>query len=247
MTIQKASLRVHETAELLHRSVAAMLVDMIRRSLQKRGTCILVLSGGETPRPIYNQIGSSPLRERIDWNRVHLAFGDERMVPPSDVQSNFHMVARELLSGIPIPSENVHRIAGEKEPAVAAREYENDLRGLLRNGRQRIDCVLLGLGEDGHTASLFPGSPVLHENAALIRPVFVPERGVWRVTMTLPLLNSARAVLFVVSGKGKAGILRSVSCEPGPAFLLPATLVQPVDGEVVWMVDREAASQLTPA
>ena len=243
--ISEASLLVHETTEQLHRSVAEMLVDVIRRSLRERETCILTLSGGKTPRPIYNRIGTSPLKELVDWGRVHLLFGDERMVPPGDPRSNFHMVERELLSGIPIPSKNVHRMAGEKEPAVAAREYESDLQKLLSRGRHRIDCALLGLGKDGHTASLFPESSVLQERVALTRPVFVQRQGTWRVTMTLPLINTARRVVFVVAGKEKAGIMRRLSREQSPTTLLPASLVQPIDGELVWMIDREAASELT--
>jgi 6-phosphogluconolactonase len=239
-----ASLRVHETTDELHRSVAEMVVDVMGRSLRERGVCILALSGGETPRPVYHRLGSSPLKEMVDWGRVHLLCGDERMVPPEDPQSNYRMVERELVSRVPIPPENVHWISGEKEPAVAAREYESDLQRLLSEGRERMDLVLLGLGEDGHTASLFPESPALKGGGARIRAVFVPQLGTWRVTMTLPLINAARRVVFVVTGKEKAGIVRRILREGKPSSLLPASLIQPRDGELVWMIDREAASEL---
>lgn len=242
--IPEKSLRVYESAEHLQIAVAGLLVEVVRQAQEHRGTCLLVLSGGETPRPIYQRLGAPPLRELVDWGRVHVLFGDERMVPPWDPKSNFGMVERELLSGIRIPPENVHRIKGEKRPADAAREYEGDVRGLISDGRRRLDCVLLGLGEDGHTVSLFPGSSVLQERVALMRPVFRRRQGSWRVTMTLPLINAVRRVVFVVAGEGKAGIMRRIARERRPTVRLPASLVQPVDGELVWMLDSGAASQL---
>ncbi len=243
--IPAASLQVCETEDELHRSVADLLVDLIRQSLRDRGTCILALSGGETPRLIYRRLGAPPLSGMVDWRRVQLLFVDERMVPPGDPRSNFSMVEGELLSRVPIPGENIHRIAGEKEPLLAAGEYERDLEGLLSRGRQRIDCVLLGLGEDGHTASLFPGSAAIQERGALVRAVFHGPTRIWRVTMTLPLINAARKAVFVVSGKTKAQILGRVAREPGPTLLLPATMVQPAEGGILWMIDRQAASELS--
>jgi 6-phosphogluconolactonase len=241
-----SSLKIYGTVEDLQRSVAAMLVDVVRQSVSDRGVCILALSGGETPRPIYRQLGSPPLRERIEWERVHLLFGDERMVPTGDPRSNSLLVEEELFSRITMPPQNVHRIAGEKEPAVAAKEYENDLRELLSNGQKRIDCVLLGLGEDGHTASLFPGSSVLRERNALVMPVYHQQSNVWRVTMTFPLINAARMVVFVVAGKEKAKVMHRVSQAREPSENLPASMVRPIKGKLVWMIDREAASELSP-
>ncbi len=242
--IPEGSLRIHETAELVYDSVAEILVGAVRRSLQERGRCILALSGGETPAPVYRRLGTLPRRDPLDWREVHLVFCDERMVPPWDPRSNFAMVERELLSRITIPGENIHRIRGEGEPAAAAREYESTLREVLPLGSGRIDCVLLGLGEDGHTASLFPASPALQEHTRLAHAVSPSVSGLWRVTMTLPLINAARKVVFVVTGKRKAEILSRVFRAAEPSVLLPSSLVQPADGELVWMVDREASAQL---
>ena len=241
-----SSLKIYGKVGDLQRSVAAMLVDVIRQSVSDRGVCILALSGGETPRPIYRQLGSLPLREHIEWERVHLLFGDERMVPPDDPRSNFLMVEQELLSGIAIPLQNVHRIAGEKEPAIAAADYANELLGLFARGTKRIDCVLLGLGEDGHTASLFPGSSILRERDALVLPAFHERSETWRVTMTLPLINAARKVVFVVAGKEKAKVMFRISQVREPSDDLPASLVRPTKGKLVWMIDRKAASELSP-
>lgn len=242
--IPEGSLRIHETAERLYESVAGMLVDVVRQSLEERETCVLALSGGETPGPIYRRLGLPPWNGRVDWKRVHLVFDDERMVSPRDPRSNFAMVERELISRVAIPPENVHRIRGEGEPASAAREYENELRDLLPCASGRIDCILLGLGEDGHTASLFPGSPALQERVSLTQAVFLPHPGIPRVTVTLPLINAARKVVFVITGERKAGIMVRVARAAEPSILLPSSLVQPADGELIWMVDRAASSQL---
>ncbi len=242
--IPEWSLRIHESAERLFESVADMLVREVRRSLKERGRCILGLSGGETPGPIYRRLGLPSWNSRVDWTRVHLIFADERMVSPQDPRSNSAMVERELLARIAIPPANVHRIRGEREPASAAREYDKELRDLLSRASGRIDCILLGVGEDGHTASLFPGSPALQEMVNLTQAVYCPDEGIWRVTVTLPLINAARKVVFVVTGKRKAEIMARVARAAEPSALLPSSLVQPADGELVWMVDREASSQL---
>jgi 6-phosphogluconolactonase len=242
--LRNAALHVHKTRAELNRSVAEMIAEVIEQSIRERGSCTLVLAGGKTPRPIYGELGSSPLKDRIDWSRVHLLFGDERMVPPDDPRSNFGMVQETLLSAISIPPLNVHRIVGENDPIVASREYDRILQDLLSRNGQRIDCVLLGLGKDGHTASLFPGSSVVRETKALALPVFSTQTATWRVTMTLPLINAARQVIFIVSGKEKAEIVHRLSHASKPGTDLPATLVQPRNGKVVWMIDREAAAGL---
>lgn len=242
--IPEGALRIHESAHRLFESVADMLVGAIRSSLEERGTCILGLSGGGTPGPIYRRLGLPPRKGRVDWEKVHLIFDDERMVSPQDPRSNFAMVDRELLSRISIPPENVHRIRGEGEPVSAARDYEQELRGLLARSSGRIDCILLGLGEDGHTASLFPGSPALQEGISLTQAVYLPREGIWRVTVTLPLINAARRVFFVVTGRRKAEIMARLARAAEPSVLLPSLLVQPADGELIWMIDREASSQL---
>jgi 6-phosphogluconolactonase len=166
------------------------------------------------------------------------------MVPPDDPQSNYGMVKTELLSRVPIPQQNVHRIYGEGIAEDAAREYAAELQGLLHGPTDRFDLVLLGLGEDGHTASLFPGSPILDDPNETVRAVFVPWLKCWRVTMTLPLLNRSRDVLFLVTGKQKAAIVQRVVGVREPLRDLPATMVQPSNGSLRWMLDIDAAAAL---
>ena len=242
--ISGASLKVYDTAEELHGAVVGMVEDVINASLRDHGVCLLALSGGETPRPIYRLLASSAEREKIDWRRIHILFADERMVPPDDPLSNFGMVHQELIAHLPIPPENVHRIAGEKDPRLAASEYEAVVEGLMSGEDGKVDLVLLGLGADGHTASLFPDSPSTGMDQKIQSP-YVKEIGAWRVTMTLPFINSARRVIFIVTGKKKAEILRRLTDQTEPSPLLPASQIRPASGDCLWMVDRDAASDLT--
>ena len=217
------------------------IVGVTRAAISERGFCIISLSGGETPRRIYRRLGMHPEQEQIDWKRVHLIFGDERMVPPDDSQSNFGMVEHELLAHLPIPAGNVDRIRGELVPAIAAREYAEELKQLFISTTARLDLVLLGVGEDGHTASLFPGTDVLDVTEENVKDVFVPGLRVWRVTITLPLINDARQVLFLCSGAQKAPIVEQILNAPGPMRGIPATLVRPRDGVLKWILDGDAA------
>ena len=233
---------VHETASTFEEAAAAFIASQVHASIQDRGKFIISLSGGDTPRGVYRRLATAPYRDRIDWNRVHVCFGDERFVPPDDPQSNFGMVNAELLSRVPIPERNVHRIHGESAPEGAAREYAKELKSVLDGRTDRFDLVLLGVGEDGHTASLFPGTGVLEERNETVRAVYVPRLNSWRVTMTYPLLNNARDVLFLVAGKEKAGIVQRVLSARRPLHDLPATMIRPVNGRVLWMLDKAAAS-----
>jgi 6-phosphogluconolactonase len=154
------------------------------------------------------------------------------------------MASAALLSRIPVPPQNVHRIRGELTAAEAEREYSVQLRGLLHGGSARIDLLLLGVGEDGHTASLFPGSDVLDETEAMVRAMYVPRLHAWRITLTRPVLNNARDVLFLATGEGKAAIVQRVLTAHDMDRALPATMVRPADGNVRWMIDRSAAALL---
>ncbi|MBM2841757.1 MAG: pgl, partial [Bacteroidetes bacterium] len=176
---------------------------------------------------------------------VHLFWGDERCVPPDDPESNYRMVHEALLRHIGIPPENVHRIKGELDPALTAREYEEEIRrafGVNENAIPRFDLILLGLGEDGHTASLFPGTSALQEKQRIVTEVYVEKLESHRITITLSVINNAFHVFFLVSGKSKAQILGAVLNESPVSY--PAQLVRPVAGELQWLVDQDAASQL---
>ncbi len=235
------AVRIFGSPEEYGRAVVQEIIGTVNGAIAQRGSCLVALSGGETPRLIYSRLATHPDRERIDWNRVHLIFGDERMVPPDNSQSNFGMVERELLAQIPIPAGNVHRIRGERPPSVAAREYGEELKQLFASTNPCLDLVLLGVGEDGHTASLFPGTDVLDVIDEPVKDVFVSQFRAWRVTITLPVINNARQVIVLCTGRRKASIAGQILNAPEPTRDLPATLVRPVHGELLWMLDAEAA------
>lgn len=204
----------------------------------------IALAGGSTPKPVYERLASADSAGSIDWSRVHVFFSDERCVPPDDTQSNYRMAREAVLSRVPIPERNIHRIRGEEPPELAAAEAERSLRALFADAVvPSLDLVLLGLGDDGHTASLFPGTAALRETSRLVVPQYVDKLRCWRVTFTPPLLNAARKVAFIVEGAGKAATLHAVTEGPFQPDVLPSQLVQPAGG-VDWLVDVAAASRL---
>jgi 6-phosphogluconolactonase len=216
----------------------------ITAAIHERGECLVALSGGRTPRGVYRRLGDLLVAESVDWNRIYLIFVDERMVPPEDPDSNYGMVRREFISRIPIPPLHVYRIKGEVNADIAARDYERELQTVFPLFAGRCDLILLGVGEDGHTASLFPGTSLLREQQHKVRAVFVPRLGIWRVTLTLAVINCARTVLFLVTGEQKAAIVGKILAGPQSCEDLPASLVRPDLGTLVWMLDAEAASQV---
>lgn len=234
-----------DTAEL-EQNAAEEIARVMQTAINERGTCFVVLSGGETPRQIYRRLGREPLKDQVNWNKVHLFFSDERSVSPYDSQSNYGMVERSLLSWIDIPRPQVHRIKGETNPELAAEEYEADLRSAFGENEMRFDLVLLGIGEDGHMASIFPGTRALDEQTAFVLPVTSPTQPPQRVTLTFPIINAAREILFLVSGKRKASIVQRVLGAAKSSRDLPASMVRPADGILRWMIDHEAASQIDP-
>jgi 6-phosphogluconolactonase len=235
--------RVFPTLEELTHAAATEIAACVKKAVEERGLCALALAGGETPRPVYRLLGSSPLRETLPWEKVHFFFGDERTVPPGDPQSNYGMVNTELFARAPIPAGNIHRMAGELDPALAAAASEKDLVA-FGGADMRFDLVLLGLGDDGHTASLFPGTDAVTATTRLVRPVFVPRLNTWRITLTLPCINASRRVVFLSAGAAKAPVIASIFRAATPLVDYPASLVDPVDGEVLWMLDQKAAAQI---
>jgi 6-phosphogluconolactonase len=240
----KGHLEIFQSSTALLYGAAEKILTCLREELLVHGTASLVLSGGTTPRGVYELIGSEKYRDRVDWKRIHLFWGDERCVPPTMPESNYRMAHRAFIKNIPIPSHHVHRIHGELRPQEAARAYEMDIRNFfsLKKGElPRWTLVLLGLGEDGHTGSLFPDTGVLDEKERLVSEVYVDSLASYRVTMTLPAINNAATVLFLVSGRTKAVILREVLEDGGADY--PARRISPVSGRLFWFADYEAASQ----
>lgn len=228
--------------DALAQEAAVRFVELAREAIAQRGRFVAALAGGSTPRATYSLLTREPFASDVDWSRVHLFWGDERCVSPDHPKSNYRMARETLLDYVPIPSENVHRIPGELAPTRAAAVYARELTAFLAP-RDRFDLVLLGLGEDGHTASLFPGSPVLEERAQVVAAVYAEHLQSWRVTLTLSPINAARHVVFLVSGAAKEKALARVRAgEP-----LPAGLVRPTRGPLTWLVDRDAAGELATA
>jgi 6-phosphogluconolactonase len=208
----------------------------------------VALSGGSTPKALYSLL-SEPQWSSLPWERVHLFWGDERFVPPDHPESNFRMVQEALLSKGRILESHAHRVKTELgDPARVAEAYEAEVSGFfgLRPGElPRFDLVFLGLGTDGHTASLFPGTPALEEKGHLVVANWVEKLGVERITLTLPVFNNAACIIFLVAGADKSEVLRAVQ-SGGETAALPASLVRPTDGELLWLVDRSAARLLPP-
>lgn len=207
----------------------ALIENAATEAIAARGTFSLSLSGGNTPKPVYEALAARPL----DWSKVIITFGDERCVPPDDEQSNYLMARRTLIDLIPIPAENVLRMKGEIDPADAAKEYEADLRARAGGGVFRHDLILLGMGPDGHTASLFPGTPALAEHERLVVENYVPKMSMWRITFTYPMLDAARHVCFLVNSAGKDDVLDEVFSGTSD---YPCAAVNPMDGKLTWLL-----------
>jgi len=230
--------------EAVCRRAAERFARLATAAIGARGRFVVALSGGHTPRRLHELLGGAdePWRHVIPWSEVHVCFGDERHVPPDHPDSNYRMARESLIDHVPIPDNHVHRIPAEMPAADAATAYERTLRALLPDGR--FDLILLGLGPEGHTASLFPGSPALGETQRWVRAVDVPQLRTQRITCTPPLLNASRSVLFLVAGMEKAAALRGVLHDARDPMQWPAQAIAPTDGALRWLVDRAAARLL---
>jgi 6-phosphogluconolactonase len=230
----------------LCRAAAQEFHQLAETAIAERGRFSVALSGGNTPRNVYSLLASE--HQDLHWERIHIFFGDERHVPPTDSDSNFRMANESLLSKVPIPENNIHRIRAELEPNAAAEDYETQLREFFKltgGDWPRFDLIQLGLGEDGHTASLFPGSDALNDTSHTVAANWVQKMQTFRITLTFPVLNRAAEVAFLVSGEAKARILGDVM-KPGPKKY-PSQSVQPEDGHLLWLLDQDAAKLLRPA
>ena len=237
-------IQIYPDLESLSRAAAARLVRQAEQAVAARGRFGVALSGGRTPRRTYELLGQAPWKDQGPWDRTFVFWGDERCVPLNDARSNARLAREAWLDRVPIPRGQVHPIECGAAPAAAAARYEALLREFFGGGPPCLDLVLLGLGEDGHTASLFPGSPVLHEQQLWVAPVYVAEQEFHRVTLTAPILNQAAAVAFLVAGAAKAAVVREVLQGPRDPLRLPAQLIRPEAGELHWLVDAAAAGAL---
>jgi 6-phosphogluconolactonase len=242
----KPQIIVLDDAEAMSVRAAEEIVHVSGEAICTHGQFTLCLTGGNTPARIYNLIATR-FHLSVDWNAVHLFWGDERCVPPGDEASNYGMANRTMLSGLNLDPGQIHRMRGEDDPEAAARAYEDELReffSLAENEFPRFELVLLGLGDNVHIASLFPGSPAIHESRRLVSAVEVDAPQRRRITLTPPVLNHAARVMFIVSGANKAEAVRLALQGPRDIDKYPAQLIDPDRTEVMWLLDRAAASQL---
>jgi 6-phosphogluconolactonase len=231
-------------AEAVSIRAASIVTGLSKIAQDSKGRFTIAVSGGSTPLRFFELLGTS-LRNDIEWARTEIFWADERCVPPEHKDSNYKSAQEALLSRVDIPPENVHRIRGEMPPEEGAREYEEELlRCFGSAGLPEFDLIILGVGEDGHTASLFPDAPSLSEEKRFAVPVYAGKMQNWRITLTLPVLNNAATILFLVTGQKKADILREIYEDRKKGTKYPASLIKPVHGEAIWLVDREASSQL---
>lgn len=241
-------LRRLNTPQELFQAAAEEVAGAATEAVKQRGQFTIALSGGSTPRNLYTVIAANAA-SALPWAKMFFFWGDERHVPPTDSESNYRMAQETLLSKVPIPPANVFRAPTEDPDAEAVAEsYEQTLRKFFHAGAgefPRFDLILLGMGPDGHTASLFPESAALQEKSRLVVANWVEKLKASRITFTLPLLNAARRGAFLVSGTDKAAVLREVLEGKAPGEKYPSKLVRPSDGKLIWFVDRAAASELT--
>jgi 6-phosphogluconolactonase len=250
--LDKGTVRLHivENLDEITRYAADEIVRQLEKPASYPGSTAIALSGGSTPVELYRRLGSaSTAAAKIRWNDLHLFWGDERHVPPDHPQSNYRLVRETLLKRAPVPKQNIHRVLAENPDAAAAADhYEQELLSFyqLREGRlPRFDCALLGIGPDGHTASLFPGTTALRETKRLVVANRVEKLQTYRITMTAPVLCNAALILILVSGREKADVLKEIFEGDYRPDELPVQLIRPVRGKLLWLVDRTAAGRLS--
>ena len=241
-------IRIHADDAVLSRAVAQRWIDIADAAIAARGKFHVALSGGSTPQRLYERLREPPFIDRIKWDRVYIYFGDERMVPPDHRDSNYRMAREALLDHVPIPASQICRMEGETtNPSDAATKYARTLTSLLPMSAQGVvqfDLLLLGVGTDGHIASLFPGTSILHERARLVEAVYVEHLDSWRISITLPVIDQGRHVIVLVGGDAKAEIMKNVfTTRRSPPY--PVQLISP-QGILEWHLDK-AAAKLLPA
>src|SRR5215471_2176918 len=242
----QGDIRICEDAAVLAQQTADEFVRLAQESVAARGRFTVALAGGSTPKAAYALLVSAAYHDRVPWQQIDFFWGDERHVPPDHADSNYRMAREAMLSEAPVPAANIHRVMSEQADAVAvATQYEAELRSFFKtpDGQfPRFDLVLLGMGPDGHTASLFPGTAALGERQRLVVANRVEKLDTYRITLTLPVLNNAACVMFLVTGEDKAQVLKEVL--EGEPDRFPSQMVKPVNGRLLWVIEQRAASLL---
>jgi 6-phosphogluconolactonase len=238
-------IQIFNDLEALSQQAAEKFAGLANRAIASQGRFNVALSGGNTPRRLYEILAGSPYHDQIHWEDVYVFWGDERCLPADDPRSNSQMARQTLLNHVPVPASHLHPILGDLPAALAATHYEAELQEFFGTQPPIFDLILLGLGENAHTASLFPNTPVLGESERWVSEVYVTEQSMYRVTMTAPLINQAREVIFLVSGAEKASALQSVLEGAYQPHKYPAQLIHPNGAHPTWLVDKAAAHKLT--
>lgn len=237
-------IQVFADSPALIAAAAELIVRQAQAAVADHGSCSLALSGGSTPKALYAALAQAPLRDRMPWQQMLLFWGDERYVLPDQPDSNQLMARSAMIDHVPIPATQVYPPPVSGDPHADAASYETTLRATLPGSPPRIDLLLLGMGPDGHTASLFPDTAALHEHERLFVANYVAKLNSWRLTMTYPLLNGAALALFLVAGADKAEMVQRVLRPTPDAAPFPSQLVRPTHGRLIWMLDQAAAVQL---
>jgi 6-phosphogluconolactonase len=240
---------VEPDAAALASRAAHHFVEMVSEAVAARGRARIAISGGSTPKPAFQLLAdpNQPWRARMPWENLDLYWVDERTVPPDAADSNYRMTREALLDHVPLKPEQIHRMEGELDPHVAASRYESELRNSFRlEGAEspRFDLIALGMGDDGHTASLFPHTEAIHEMSRLVIANQVPQKDTWRITLTWPVINHASSVFFLIAGADKAEILNQVLTGPRDPEKLPSQLIWPSSGILTLILDKAAAALL---
>lgn len=244
MMNQLNNIFIFQTAETLAQAAADLMIKLSKQAIESRGRFVIALSGGTTPESLFKLLSKPPYRVQIPWNQTFVFWGDERVVPVDSKLNNASRAKKLLLDKINIPTININSIPVDLEPINAAKKYESSLKKFFGKDSPRFDLIFLGLGENGHTASLFPGSDVVFEKKRLIKEAYVAAQSMFRITMTPLLINQAHNILFLVEGEKKAEVLKTVLLGQPQPDTFPAQVINPEDGNLYWFVDNMAAALL---
>jgi 6-phosphogluconolactonase len=238
------SLNIFNTEEEVLQALAGHFVAVANEAISARGKFSVALSGGNSPKKLYELLAST-YHDKVDWEKVYFFFGDERNVPQTDKDSNYLMAKMALFIPLMIDADHVFAVDTSLSPADAAKKYEEEIEEFFDEDEMSFDLVLLGLGDNSHTASLFPHTPVLHDRTPGVKDVFLPDQQVYRITLNAPMINEARHIAFLVYGEGKAIAVHHVLEDDEDIEEYPAQLIEPITGEIQWFMDDAAASMLT--
>ncbi|MDQ3392586.1 MAG: 6-phosphogluconolactonase [Bacteroidota bacterium] len=237
-------IKIFDDAESLSQAAATHFIACAKEAVDRSGRFSAVLTGGSSPKRLYELLASDFYQDQVPWKDTHIFFGDERWVLHNDARNNARMAHELLLNHVPIPHNQIVRMSGELAPEVSANQYESILQEFFKGRKPEFDLVLLGMGDDGHTLSLFPGTDVLQEKNKWVSSFFLKEQSMYRITLTLPIVNEAKNILFLVMGSNKAQVLKKV-IEAGNNPPFPAEYIKPNHGKLIWFVDIEAGKALS--